>query len=68
MQIRGSGQFLGQRQHGINEFRLADVVRDGRIAQVSRMAAQEVLEQVDKDPAWKIVDNQIKEKIANLKS
>ncbi|MDD3074787.1 MAG: ATP-dependent DNA helicase RecG, partial [Eubacteriales bacterium] len=68
MQIRGSGQFLGQRQHGINEFRLADVVRDGRIAHVSRMAAQEVLEQVDKDPAWKIVDNQIKEKIANLKS
>lgn len=68
MQIRGSGQFLGQRQHGLNEFKLADVVRDGTIAQLSRMAALEVLEHVDTDPAWQRVDLQIKAKIANLKS
>jgi ATP-dependent DNA helicase RecG len=68
MEIRGSGQFLGQRQHGENEFRLTDVVRDKKIAQASRLAAQDILAQVDKDPAWESVYLHIKAKIANLKS
>ena len=68
MEIRGSGQFLGQCQHGENEFRLTDVVRDKKIAHVSRLAAQEILTQVDKDPAWQPAYLHIKAKIANLKS
>lgn len=68
LEIRGSGQFLGQRQHGLNEFKLADVVRDGGIARTSRKAAEEVLESLGREPSWSLVESLIKEKIANLKS
>lgn len=67
LRIRGSGQFLGQRQHGVNEFKLAEVVRDGEIARISRKAAEEALESLEQAP-WDYVEGLIKEKIANLKS
>lgn len=68
LRLRGAGQFLGLEQHGLNEFKLADVVRDTAIAQTSRQAAAEILEQVEVDPAWGAVFKRIKAKIANLKS
>jgi ATP-dependent DNA helicase RecG len=68
LDIRGSGQFLGQRQHGLNEFKLADVVRDGGIARTSRKAAEEVLGSLGREPTWSLVESLIKGKVANLKS
>lgn len=67
LRIRGSGQFLGQRQHGLNEFKLAEAVRDREIAHRSRLAAGEVLESLGQ-PQWAYVKAVIEEKIANLKS
>lgn len=67
MRIRGSGQFLGQRQHGINEFKLADIIRDADIARQSRKAATEVLSWLNED-CWSQVKNIVLEKVMNLKS
>jgi ATP-dependent DNA helicase RecG len=67
LKIRGSGQFLGQRQHGLNEFRLADVVKDSDIAKKSRAAAMETANDLDK-PQWNQVFEKILQNIANLKS
>ena len=68
LKLRGSGQFLGQRQHGLNEFRLADVLRDGQIAKVSRAAAQEVCSQLENKPDWRKVYDLVMTNIGNLKS
>jgi ATP-dependent DNA helicase RecG len=68
LKLRGSGQFLGQRQHGLNEFRLADVVQDAEIAKVSRAAALEVSPQLATAPHWQKVFQQVMINIGNLKS
>ena len=67
MQIRGSGQFLGQRQHGLNEFRLADVIKDSSIAKITRGAAVGVLPYLG-EPEWETVNGIITKNISTLKS
>lgn len=48
LRIRGPGEFLGTRQHGIPELRVADLVADVRILEAARRDAQELLR---RDPA-----------------
>ena len=45
--IRGPGEFLGTRQSGFGDFRLANLVRDAKILMAARNEAQAWLE---KDP------------------
>lgn len=68
LKIRGSGQFLGERQHGINEFKLADVLQDTEIAKISRFAAAEVIDTVSCTSEWQPVYHEVLKNIANLKS
>lgn len=67
MKIRGSGQFLGNRQHGLNDFKLADIIRDEKIAKLTRAAAQVVLALLD-SPDWSQVSNEVNKNISILKS
>lgn len=67
LRIRGSGQFLGQRQHGLNEFKLANIITDNEVAKTTRAAAAEVLPQLTA-PDWARVRGIIKSNIARLKS
>jgi len=46
--MRGPGEFLGTRQSGLGDFRLANLIRDARILMEARTEAQAWLEQ---DPA-----------------
>ena len=68
LKIRGSGQFLGSRQHGVNEFRLADVILDAEIAIRARRAAAEATVKLAHDPEWQRVLEIVMKNIANLKS
>ena len=43
LRLRGPGEFLGTRQHGLPELRLADLVRDHEIMEAARREAGEVL-------------------------
>ena len=45
--MRGPGEFLGTRQSGLGDFRLANLVRDAKILMEARKEAQAWLE---KDP------------------
>ncbi len=48
LEIRGPGDFLGTRQSGMPDFRVASILRDGAILEQARTAAFQMLE---KDPA-----------------
>ncbi|MFO7982085.1 MAG: helicase-related protein, partial [Desulfuromonadales bacterium] len=39
LEIRGPGDFLGTRQAGLPDFRIADLLRDGRILELARQEA-----------------------------
>lgn len=50
LKLRGPGDFLGVRQHGFPNFRIANLLRDFRILEVAR---QEAFNLVSHDPALK---------------
>jgi ATP-dependent DNA helicase RecG len=54
LRLRGEGQLLGQRQHGIPELRLASVLRDGELLTLARQDAAAI---VAHDPALKTAEN-----------
>ncbi|HVJ50565.1 ATP-dependent DNA helicase RecG [Desulfitobacterium sp.] len=43
LKLRGAGEILGTRQHGVMELRLADLSRDARIVEQAYQVAQKVL-------------------------
>lgn len=45
LEIRGPGDFLGTRQSGMPDFRVANILRDGAILERARAAAASVLDQ-----------------------
>lgn len=49
LEIRGPGDFLGTRQSGMPDFRVADILRDGSILEQARQAAFGLIE---KDPEF----------------
>ena len=44
LELRGPGEFLGTKQSGLPEFRVADIVKDGEILELARLDAIEFLE------------------------
>lgn len=44
LEIRGPGDFLGTRQAGMPDFRVANILRDGTLLEKARKAASELLE------------------------
>ena len=53
---RGFGDFFGKRQHGIPEFKLADIVEDARIAKDARLSAFKL---TDEDPHLRKPENRL---------
>jgi ATP-dependent DNA helicase RecG len=54
LELRGPGDFLGTRQAGLPELRVADILRDGRILEEAR---QEAFALVERDPHLSLPDN-----------
>ena len=54
LEIRGPGEFLGTRQAGIPDFRVANLLRDGRVLEEARQDAFELVEEGDllENPAY----------------
>jgi ATP-dependent DNA helicase RecG len=42
LEIRGPGEFFGTRQHGLPQFRIADLLRDQRILMMAKRDAEEI--------------------------
>ena len=54
MELRGPGNLLGTQQSGILNFRIADIIKDKDILELSRNDAKEI---IDKDPQLKNEEN-----------
>ena len=53
---RGAGEICGTRQHGVTEFRVADIVRDEKILMLARDEAKNLLEEdpeLEGEPAFR---------------
>lgn len=48
MRLRGIGELLGTRQHGLTELRLADLARDSRLVEKAYQMAQKALQNPEK--------------------
>lgn len=54
LRLRGPGEFHGTRQSGLPEFKIADLLRDGKILQIAREEAQALAQ---RDPYFKSSEN-----------
>ena len=56
LELRGPGDFFGIRQHGLPEFKLANLLTDVKLLKLSNDAAKELLAS---DPEFKLPENKI---------
>ena len=54
LKLRGPGDFLGERQHGLPELKIADLYADNDVLKLASMAAANTLEH---DPKLKSPEN-----------
>jgi ATP-dependent DNA helicase RecG len=59
LEIRGPGDFFGIRQHGLPEFKLANLLKDVKLLKLSNDAAKEIL---DNDPKLELKENKVLKK------
>lgn len=64
LKLRGPGELAGTKQSGNQDFKLADLIQDGRMLEVARQAALEVIEENPTlaGPEWKGVRGRIEER------
>lgn len=63
LELRGPGDFLGVKQSGLPEFKLADLTQDARVLEVARSDAAQIVNQPDfaTRPEWKALYEYLQE-------
>lgn len=64
LELRGSGEFFGTKQHGIPEFKIANLFED---ISLLKQAQGIVIEIIDKDPLLENDENKLLNKLVNEK-
>lgn len=60
LELRGTGEFFGTRQHGLPELKMADVIKDIELVKQTRDLAREIIENNDMlEPEYAALKNQI---------
>lgn len=68
LEQRGAGQYLGVRQHGFNEFKIANPWQDRKILEIARQAVEEVLPNLSAEDSWQPVHHLVMKNIDKIKS
>ncbi len=63
LRLRGPGEFLGTRQHGLPELKVADLFTDGRLLEEARQDALEILPLLADEPELAYVARKLEEKM-----
>ena len=63
-ELRGTGEFFGTKQHGLPEFKIANLFEDIQMLKVVQSIAIEI---IDKDPNLKNEENKLLKKLVNEK-
>ncbi len=64
LELRGSGDFFGTMQHGLPEFKIANLFEDMPILKKAQIVAQEIM---NKDPDLKLLENKLLQRVVNQK-
>lgn len=64
LELRGSGEFFGTRQHGIPEFKIANLFEDINLLKQAQAVAIEI---IDKDPLLEKQENSLLKKLVEEK-
>lgn len=64
LELRGSGEFFGTRQHGIPEFKIANLFEDISLLKQAQGVALEI---IDKDPTLEKEENILLRKLVDEK-
>ena len=64
LELRGSGDFFGTMQHGIPEFKIANLFEDMPILKKVQVVAQEIM---SKDADLKLPENKLLQRVVNQK-
>lgn len=56
LELRGSGEFFGTKQHGIPEFKIANLFEDISLLKQAQGIAMEI---IDKDPLLELEENKL---------
>ena len=64
LELRGSGEFFGTRQHGIPEFKIANLFEDMDALKLAQSVAIQI---IDKDPLLDKDENKILKKMVDEK-
>ncbi len=64
LELRGSGEFFGTKQHGIPEFKIANLFEDISLLKQAQGIAIEI---IDKDPLLENDENKLLNKLVNEK-
>lgn len=64
LELRGSGEFFGTKQHGIPEFKIANLFEDIALLKQAQGVAIEI---IDKDPLLESEENKLLKKLVNEK-
>ena len=64
LELRGSGEFFGTKQHGIPEFKIANLFEDIVLLKQAQAIAMEI---IDKDPLLEKEENKLLNKLVDEK-
>ncbi len=64
LELRGSGEFFGTKQHGIPEFKIANLFEDIALLKQAQGVAIEI---IDKDPLLESEENKLLKKLVDEK-